>query len=183
MKGFGTVDDDLALLASKYKKVTPEIDNPTTTKMTGGVDKTPDVEIKSKSSELSLKMDLQRFAKKADDVSLNKNTTKYYQVTSYENAHALINSSNPALKGREFKEVYVWTEQPTLKQAQNSGAYYLDTVIEFETNASFSRDTSIQDSSLWNIARVSDRPGPISISNVKEVGFKNSKRWWQFWKE
>lgn len=46
MKGFGTVDDDLALLASKYKKVAPEIDNPTTTKMTGGVDKTPDVQTK-----------------------------------------------------------------------------------------------------------------------------------------
>ena len=113
----------------------------------------------------------------------NKNAKKYYQVTSNENAQALINSDNPALKGREFNEVYVWTEQPTLKQAKNSGARYLDTVIEFETNASFSRDTSIVDSSLWNIARVSDRPGPISISNVIEVGFKNNKRWWQFWKK
>lgn len=67
LKGFGTVDDDLALLASKYKKVAPEIDNPTTTKMTGGVDKTPDVEIKSKSSEPSMEYNLQLFAKKVDD--------------------------------------------------------------------------------------------------------------------
>ena len=110
-------------------------------------------------------------------------TKKYYQVTSKENAQALINSGNPALKGTEFKEVYVWTVQPTLKQAKNSGARYLDTVIEFETNATFSRDTSIVDSSLWDIARVSDRPGPISISNVVEVGFKKGKRWWEFWKK
>lgn len=44
LKGFGTVNDDIALLASKYRKSAPEIDCPTTTKMTGGVDKTPDVE-------------------------------------------------------------------------------------------------------------------------------------------
>lgn len=108
---------------------------------------------------------------------------KYYQVTSKENAQILLNSDNPALKGTEFKEVYVWTEQPTLKQAKNSGARYLDTVIQFETNATFSRDTSIVDSSLWDIARVSDRPGPIPISNVVETGFKESKRWWQLWKK
>ena len=112
-----------------------------------------------------------------------KDSNVYYQVTSKENAQMLIDSDSPALKGTEFKEVYAWTVQPTLEQARNSGARYLDTVIEFETNATFSRDTSIVDSSLWNIARVSDRPGPISISNVVEVGFKNNKRWWQFWKK
>ena len=105
-------------------------------------------------------------------------------MTSNEIAQSLANSDNPTLKGREFQEVYVWTVQPTLKQAQNSGAYYLDTVIEFETSATFSiRDTSMDDSSLWNIARRSDRPGPISISNVKVVGFKEKRRWWQFWKK
>ena len=111
------------------------------------------------------------------------NGNVYYQVTSNENAQALITSANPALKGREFQQVYVWTVQPTLEQAQNSGARYLDTVIEFETSATFSRDTSMDDSSLWNIARISDRPGPISISNVKTVGFKEKKKWWQFWKK
>ncbi len=108
---------------------------------------------------------------------------KYYQVTSKQNAETIINSNNPELKGREFKEVYVWTKQPTYKQAENSGARYLETVIEFETNATFSKDTSICDTALHNIARVSDRPGPIPISNVVEVGFKSEKRWWQFWKE
>lgn len=94
-----------------------------------------------------------------------------------------MNSNNPMLKGQEFQQVYVWTEQPTLNQAKNSGARYLDTVIEFETPATFSRDTSMDDSSLWDIAMISDRPGPISISNVVEIGFKNKKRWWQFWKK
>ena len=108
---------------------------------------------------------------------------KYYQVTSNENAQAILNSDSPTLKGREFKEVYVWTEQPTLEQAKNSGARYLDTVIEFETSATFSKDKSMKDSSLWDIAMRSDRPGPITISKVVETGFKESKRWWQFWKK
>lgn len=108
---------------------------------------------------------------------------KYYQVTSKETAKMLLNSDSPSLKGTEFKQVFVWLEQPTLEQAQNSGARFLDTVIEFETSATFSPDTSIVDSSLWNIAGISDRPGPISIFNVVEVGFKKNKRWWQFWKK
>ena len=74
-------------------------------------------------------------------------------------------------------------DSPTLKQAQNSGARYLDTVIGFKTSATFSEDRSIGDRSLWNIAMRSDRPGPISISDVTETGFKESKRWWQFWKK
>ena len=109
--------------------------------------------------------------------------TKYYQVTSNENAQILVNSDSPALKGREFQQVYAWTVQPTLKQAQNSGARYLDTVIEFETSATFSKDRSMDDRSLWDIARISDRPGPISIENVKIVGFKGKKKWWKFWKK
>lgn len=50
-------------------------------------------------------------------------------------------------------------------------------------NAGFSEDKSIGDRALWEIARVSDRPGSISISDVVETGFKKSKRWWQFWKK
>ena len=50
-------------------------------------------------------------------------------------------------------------------------------------NAGFSEDKSIGDRALWEIARISDRPGPISISDVVETGFKKSKRWWQFWKK
>lgn len=80
-------------------------------------------------------------------------------------------------------QVYVWTEQPTLEQAKNSGARYLDTVIGFNSSASFSKDESIGDRTLREIARVSDRPGPITISDVVETGFKKSRRWWQFWKK
>ena len=87
------------------------------------------------------------------------------------------------LKGREFQQVYAWTVQSTLKQEKNSGARYLDTVIEFETSVTFSKDKLLDDRSLWDIARISDRPGPISISNVKIIGFKKQKKWWQFWKK
>lgn len=59
----------------------------------------------------------------------------------------------------------------------------LDTVIEFETSVTFSKDKLMDDRSLWDIARISDRPGPISISNVKIIGFKKQKKWWQFWKK
>ncbi|WP_301281679.1 hypothetical protein [Clostridium sp. MSJ-8] len=42
----------------------------------------------------------------------------------------------------------------------------------------------MDDDTLWKIARMSDRPSPISISNVKKVGFKaGKKRWWRFWKK
>ena len=122
--------------------------------------------------------------KKSNGAGSDSNTkTKYYQVTSNESAQALVSSDSPVLKGREFQQVYAWTVQPTLKQAKNSGARYLDTVIEFETSVTFSKDKSMDDRSLWDIARISDRPGPISISNVKIVGFKKQKKWWQFWKK
>lgn len=42
---------------------------------------------------------------------------------------------------------------------------------------------SMDDTSLHIIAKKSSRPGPISISDVIEVGFKEEKRWWQFWKK
>ncbi len=111
------------------------------------------------------------------------NSNVYYQVTSKEVASKLIQSDNPVLSGKEFQQVYVWTKQPTLNQAKNSGARYIETVIKFETNETFFKDTTMKDETLWDIARISGRPGPISISNVSEVGFKQTKRWWQFWKK
>lgn len=111
------------------------------------------------------------------------NLKTYYQVTSKETAQQLINSDNPYLIGKEFKEVYAWPVQPTYKQAANSGATQLETVIKFKTSVYFDKDTSMDDTSLYDIAKISSRPGPISISNVTEVGFKKGKRWWQFWKK
>ena len=122
--------------------------------------------------------------KKSNGAGSDSNTkTKYYQVTSNESAQALVSLDSPVLKGREFQQVYAWTVQSTLKQAKNSGARYLDTVIEFETSVTFSKDKLMDDRSLWDIARISDRPGLISISNVKIIGFKKQKKWWQFWKK
>lgn len=82
--------------------------------------------------------------------------------------------------GKEFKEVYAWTVQPTLKQAKESGARSLETVISFEVNPNLFVMDSTVTKNLQSIARVSVRPAPITISNVKEVGFK--KAWWKFWK-
>jgi hypothetical protein len=77
--------------------------------------------------------------------------------------------------------VYAWTEQPTLKQAKNSGARDIETVISFEANPNtFIKDETVA-KNLQSTARVSTRPGPINVNNVKEVGFK--KEWWQFWKK
>lgn len=54
-------------------------------------------------------------------------------------------------------------------------------MISFETNPNtFVTDTTVA-KELQDTARVSTRPGPIDVTNVKEVGFK--KEWWQFWKK
>lgn len=61
-----------------------------------------------------------------------KSNNIFYHVTSKENAIKII--SEEKLIGQEFKKVYIWTTQPTLKQAKISGARYLDTVISFNAN-------------------------------------------------
>ena len=70
-------------------------------------------------------------------------SNKYYQATSKKTAQELMQSPSPTLKGREFKQVYAWGKQPTIEQAKNSGARNYETVIEFETNASFSKDSTV----------------------------------------
>lgn len=87
-------------------------------------------------------------------------TITYYQVTSRESAQALMESDNPALRGGE--------------QAINSGAYYPETVIQFESSASFIPDTSMDDTSLHDIAKkVLDR----------DQALYQMLRWWEFWKK
>lgn len=116
-----------------------------------------------------------------DDSNVKKT---YYRATSEEKAQELINSENPSLEGGEFNLVYVWTECPTYKQACNAGVIYPETVIQFKTSASFQPDDTIQNKPMHNnTTRVSCRPGPISISDAVEVGFKKEKRRWQFWKK
>ena len=81
-------------------------------------------------------------------------------------------------KGSDSPESYYQVTSKSNAQTKNFGTWYLDTVIGFEVNAAFSRDASIGDSSLWDIARISDRLGLITISKVVETGFKESKVWW-----
>ena len=101
----------------------------------------------------------------------------FYQVTSKKDAKTILRDN--VLIGKEFKEVYAWTVQTTLKQVSDSGARSMETVISFEVHPNvFTRDPHI-DESLKDIARISVRPAPITVSNVKEVGFK--KEWWKFW--
>ena len=76
------------------------------------------------------------------------------------------------MSGKEFREVYAWSTQPTLQQAKESGARTIETVVRFEAHPNvFELDTTVPDA-LKQIARVSTRPGPISIGNPQEVGFK-----------
>lgn len=103
----------------------------------------------------------------------------FYQVTSKEDAKTIMKDN--VLIRKEFKEVYAWKAQPTLKQVSDSGARSMETVISFEIHPNvFTRDPHIH-KSLENIAMISVRPAPIAVSNVKEVGFK--KEWWKFWKQ
>ena len=111
-------------------------------------------------------------------ISVNEEYQTYYHVTSKDDASKIMQSGE--LTGKEFKEVYAWTTQPTLKQAKLSGARNIETVVSFRAHPNtFVTDVTVT-SELQSIARVSTRPGPISVKNVQEVGFK--KEWWQFWK-
>ena len=98
----------------------------------------------------------------------------YYQSTSKTIAQKLVKSHTPELGGaarQEAGHVFAFNTLPTLKQATQSGARFTETLIKFQTNSSFQRDETVEDC-LKNIARVSSRPGPIKIFNVKEVPFK-----------
>lgn len=94
----------------------------------------------------------------------------YYHVTSKEAAEAIKQTGQ--LIGKEFKNIYVFSQQPTFKEAVGSGARFLETVVKFTTNAAFEPDTSIMNETIRKIAMVSSNFGPISVSNVQEVGFK-----------
>ncbi|ULO10396.1 RHS repeat-associated core domain-containing protein [Paenibacillus sp. 19GGS1-52] len=65
---------------------------------------------------------------------LNEDT--YYQVTSKAKAKQIISDGVLTGSKQEAGQVFVWTTKPTLQQAKNSGARYLETVIEFEIPSS-----------------------------------------------
>ena len=115
-----------------------------------------------------------------------KNTdNSYYHVTTKENAQKIIESGQLGTKNNSWEaRVFAWTEQPTKKQASIAGiGKDANTVVKFNTNASFELDAGNKNKSISNIV-VQTTDGqrvPISISNAEVVGFK--KRWWQFWKK
>ena len=107
----------------------------------------------------------------------------YYHVTTAENAQKIIESGE--LKNGKWEAyVFAWTKQPTKKQASIAGiGTRSKVIIEFKTNASFVPDSGNIGKNISNIV-VQTSEGqrlPISISNIKIVGFK--KEWWQFWKK
>ena len=109
----------------------------------------------------------------------------YYHVTSEEDAKSIIESGQLGKKGNAWESrVFVWSEQPTKKQASVAGiGKNYNTVIQFETNASFEKDAGNIGKSIENIVKQTTdaQRVPISIKNAKIVGYK--KEWWQFWKK
>ena len=73
------------------------------------------------------------------------------------------------LKPVESAYNYVLNFQPTLEQAQQTGARAIETVIQFRTTYScFIKDTTC----AINGALVANTSGAIKIFDVVEVGFK-----------
>ena len=109
----------------------------------------------------------------------------YYHVTSEEAAKSIIESGQLGKKGNAWESrVFVWSEQPTKKQASVAGiGKNYNAVIQFETNASFEKDAGNRGKSIENIVKQTTdaQRVPISIKNAKIVGYK--KEWWQFWKK
>ncbi|WP_177214499.1 polymorphic toxin-type HINT domain-containing protein [Anaeromicropila populeti] len=110
-----------------------------------------------------------------------KSGSKYYHVTTREAADEIIASGQ--LKNGKFESsVFAWKQQPTKSQAKLAGiGNRSQVVLEFETSASFSIDTGVNESLYGLAVRTSEGTRlPLRITNIQEVGFK--KAWWQFWK-
>ena len=127
-----------------------------------------------------LKMNLQFFGE-----SGSKAGKTYYHVTTKEAAEQIISSGELGRRGNRWESrVFAWTKQPTKKQASIAGiGKDVQTVIRFDSNASFEPDIGNRGKSIANIV-VQTTDGqrvPISVNNVEIVGFK--KEWWQFWKK
>ena len=107
----------------------------------------------------------------------------YYHVTTAEGAQQILETEQ-LKNGKWESHVFAWTQQPTQRQASIAGiGSEAQTVIRFETNASFTQDQGNLNKSISDIV-VQTTEGqqlPISISNIEIVGFK--KEWWEFWKK
>ena len=66
--------------------------------------------------------------------------------------------------------VYAWRTKPDKYAIENSGAHF-GVTISFKTNASFTRDTGIDDPAVAMYGPVvSATPGPIVVWDVNIVG-------------
>jgi len=115
------------------------------------------------------------------------NGSTYYHVTTEEAAAEITQSGSLGKLTNSWESrVFAFTEQPTQSQAYAAGiGDRAQTVLKFNTIASFEPDSGIVNSSVKNIA-VQTTYGqrvPINISNVETVGFMpEPAKWWQFWK-
>ena len=94
----------------------------------------------------------------------------YYHVTTPKNASSII--SDQQLKGRTWEGgyVYAWRKNPSSYAIKNSGAHF-GVTISFRTNATFVRDTGIDNPSVNKyLPVVSSSPGPIEIWDINIVG-------------
>ena len=92
----------------------------------------------------------------------------YYHVTTQQNAEQIIKSGQ--LKNGKWESyVFAWTQQPTRKEASVAGiGKNYNTVIQFETNASFEKDAGNIGKSIENIVKQTTdaQRVPISIKNA-----------------
>lgn len=109
----------------------------------------------------------------------------YYHVTTEENAQQIMASGELGRRGNRWEsKVFAWNRQPTRRQASIAGiSSEADTVLRFQTNASFQPDTGNIGKPIEKmvVETTSAQRVPISIRNVESVGFR--KEWWQFWKK
>lgn len=109
----------------------------------------------------------------------------YYHVTTEDAAAKIMDSGKLGREGNAWESrVFVWSEQPTKGQAKAVGiGSRTQTVLKFNTNASFEPDAGIINPSIKNITLQSTDTQriPINIQNVESVEFR--PRWWEFWKK
>lgn len=141
--------------------------------------------IKPKMPEAVITKDIAAVEVATDTSQGTAEAKTYYHVTTEEAAAKIMESSKLGKEGNTWESrVFVWSEQPTKGQAKAAGiGSRTQTVLKFNSNASFEPDAGIVNPSIKNITLQSTDTQriPINIQSVESVGFK--PRWWEFWKK
>ena len=107
---------------------------------------------------------------KDDTIQNNSQFQTYYHVTTAENAASIMQTGVMTGSSWEGGYVYAWRTKPDKYAIENSGAHF-GVTISFKTNASFTRDTGIDDPAVAMYGPVvSATPGPIVVWDVNIVG-------------